>query len=194
MSKKTPDPQRPEQPESQPEASGSRWEPDPNAPTEQIASPAPAAAGRPAATESSAAPTAAPTAPTGAHPTAYPTPVNEAPSASAFAALKALSSGAKGALVGAAAVLVLGSGVTGFAIGQAGDDHQRVDVRFGQDGFDRDGSRGGFPGGGVPGQLPQGGAGQLPGQLPQGQMQGQLPQGGTQQDGSGTTQNDSDAS
>lgn len=187
MSKKNPDPQRPEQPGSQPEASGSRWEPDPNAPTEQIASPAPAAA------ESPAAVTAPPTAPTGAQPTAYPTPVNEAPSASAFAALKALSSGAKGALVGAAAVLVLGSGVTGFAIGQAGDDHQRVDVRFGQNGFDRDGSGGGFPGG-LPGQLPQGGAGQLPGQLPQGQMQGQLPQGGTEQDGSGTTQNDSDAS
>lgn len=190
MSKKNPDPQRPEQPESQPEASGSRWEPDPNAPTEPLASPAPAAAGSPAAAESPAAPTAA----TGAHPATYPTPVNEAPSASAFAALKALSSGAKGALVGAAAVLVLGSGVTGFAIGQAGDDHQRVDVRFGQDGFDRDDSRGGFPGGGLPGQLPQGGAGQLPGQLPQGQTQGQLPQGGSQQDGSGTTQNDSDAS
>lgn len=209
MSKKTPDPEPGQQPgqqsSQQPEASGSRWEPDPSAPTEQLAAPAqpagpqPAASAQPAGpqpTGANAQPTpdaqsaaeahVPPTAATDVPPPPYPTPVNAAPSSATFASLKALSTGAKGALAGAAAVLVLGSGVTGFAIGQAGDDHQRVDVRFGHSDLDGDGDgRGGFPGG-MPGQgqLPQGGTGQF---------QGQLPQGGVQQDG-GTTQNDSSES
>lgn len=159
-----PDPQPGAKPVAGSEASGSRWEP--NAPTEQVA----------------AADQARPSAPAGesppaATPASYPPPVNPAPGNAAFASLKALSSGAKGALVGAAAVLVLGSGVTGFAIGQSGDDHERIDLRFGQTGFDRDGDRGGFPGGmpGHDGQLRQGG---------NGPFEGQLPPGGTTQDDS----------
>lgn len=151
MSKKTSDAAQPEpQPEPQDEGSGSRWEPAPsdaeaNAPTEQV--PAPDQQTNDVPPMYAAAPV---------------TPVDQAPSNATFASIKALSKGAKGALAGAAAVLVLGSGVTGFAIGQAGDDgHQRIDARFGQTGFDRDGDGRGMPGqqGQLPGQAPQQGDG-----------------------------------
>lgn len=191
MSKKTPDPQPDpqtgQQPHPQTGASGSRWEPEPNAPSEQLATPPRPAPAQPDAQPAAAGSAAATTA-TDVPPPAYPAPVDAVPTSTTFASLKALSTGTKAALAGAAAVLVLGSGVTGFAIGQAGDD-QRVDVRFGQGGPDGDG-RGGFPGG-MPGrgqlpqgQLPQGGAGPFPGQLPQGELQ---------QDG-GAVQNDSSPS
>ncbi|MDO7868840.1 hypothetical protein [Nocardioides jiangxiensis] len=186
MSTKNPDAPQPEQ---QPGSSGSRWEPtaaEANAPTEQVASP-PAAEAAPAPASAPAS-DAAPTAAARQYPDAAATPAAQAPSSTTFASLKALSTGARGALAGAAAVLVLGSGVTGFAIGQAGDDgHQRIDVRFGQAGFDRDGDSGR---GGFPGQM-----GQLPGQPGQqdgaGRFEGQLPQpGGTTDGQGGPTQND----